>query len=351
MSPKLKKWLIIGGSIFGGLVVVVIIAAVAISLLFRSGGGYAYEAYDMDDGTGYRGAYGEGEYAEEDWAYPEAPSAAPGASYDEAQSLDSSNIIYTPEDIDVSQEQQTDRLIIRNGSISLQSNDTRAAKTEIEQLVESLAGEGAFIVSSNEYGGAENLPYVSMSIRVPATQFDAVMEQITSMAVEGTNPSIVTTADDVTEEYVDLEARIETLETARDRLLALMENAATTEDLLMAERQLTEREAEIESLMGRLRYLTEAARLSRIDIDLQPYILSQPVDTRWRPAETVREAFEALIDGLRDFGDFLIFFAIAVLPWLVVFGAVIYGIIRFVIWRVRVGQRKRAAAAPVIEED
>jgi hypothetical protein len=130
-----------------------------------------------------------------------------------------------------------------------------------------------------------------------------------------------------------------------------MQGAATTEDLLMAEQQLTQREAEIAALKGRMRYLSEAARLSRIHIDLMPYILSQPVDTRWRPAETVREAFDTLLNGTRNFADFLIVFVIAVLPWLLVFGLVVYGIIRFIGWQINVRKRRRARQEAAFTED
>ena len=75
---------------------------------------------------------------------------------------------------------------------------------------------------------------------------------------------------------------------AFERLLEIMENAQTTEELLQAEYQLTQREAEIESIKGRMQYLSESARLSSISISLQPYILSQPVDSTWRPAESSR---------------------------------------------------------------
>ena len=49
------------------------------------------------------------------------------------------------------------------------------------------------------------------------------------------------------------------------------------------------------------------------------------------------------MDSLQSFGDFLIFFVIAVLPWAVVLGLAVYGIVRFVLWRVRVGHKKHAA--------
>jgi hypothetical protein len=333
MSQKTKRILIVGGSVLGVVVICLVVGALALSRYNRLGLSPSLVSRGITGG-------GVGEYAgEADYAEYEMPAAEPQAVEEMAVA---SNGDYGVPDVTLEQV-QIDRLIIRNGSISMVVDDTRLAKASIEQMVAGMAGEGAFIVSSSEYGGSETEPYINMSIRIPAERFDEVMDQLEAMAVEGTNPSLNEYSEDVTEEYVDLQARIESMEAARDRLLELMQGAETTEDLLMAEQQLTQREAEIEALKGRLRYLTEAARLSRIDIDLQPYILSQPVDTRWRPAETVREAFNALVDGLRNFGDFLIFFAIAVLPWLVLFGLIIWGIVRFIMWRVQAGKRKHAA--------
>ncbi|MFN2290453.1 MAG: DUF4349 domain-containing protein, partial [Anaerolineae bacterium] len=153
------------------------------------------------------------------------------------------------------------------------------------------------------------------------------------------------TADDVTEEYVDLEARLESLEAARQRLLDIMAEARSTKDLLEAEQQLTQREAEIESIKGRMQYLEESARLSSISIDLQPDILSQPVSDQWRPASTARRAVETLLDGLRGFGDFAIFFSIAVLPWLVAVGLLVLATVALIRWRTR----RRQARPSVVD--
>jgi hypothetical protein len=227
-----------------------------------------------------------------------------------------------------------ERLIIRSGSISMIVEDTRATLATIEGMVAGMGSEGAFVVSADEYGGAEgSQPSITISIRIPATRFDDTMDRLAELAVSVSSRS--ESAQDVTEEYVDLEARLETLEAARQRLLDIMAEARTTEDLLEAEQQLTQREAEIESIKGRMQYLEQSARLSSIWIELQPYILSQPVANQWRPIETARRAVEALVDVARGFGDFLIFFAIAVLPWLLAIGVVIFLIVRFIRGRTR----------------
>ena len=224
------------------------------------------------------------------------------------------------------------RLIVRNGTIEVNVENTLVVKQAIEDRVAEMSSEGAFVIFSNESGRRNNLPAVNIAIRVPATRFDDMMDWLADQAAEGTVAARSETADDVTAEYIDLAARAQSLQAARDRLLELMQNAETTEELLLAEQQLTQREAEIESLQGRLQYLSQAAQLSRIDITLTPYILSQPPDVRWRPAETTRRAYDSLLNSGRDFLDFLIIFAIAILPWLIAAGLFLTLIYRF-IWR------------------
>lgn len=250
-------------------------------------------------------------------------------------------------------QQPIQRLIIRTGSISVTVDDTRDVLETIEEYIESMASEGAFVVSSNVYGGSTDVsPRISMSIRVPAEHFDETMQFLADLAVEGTTPTMSQSGQDVTEEYVDLAARLESLEAARDRLQEIMANAQTTEELLLAESQLTQREAEIESIKGRMQFLAQSAALSNITIDLQPYVLSQPVDTRWRPAETVREALEALLESLRDLGDFLIYTVIFCGPYLLVIIPLLYAVYRLIRnqWRKRSERRASAASNSTADE-
>ena len=112
-----------------------------------------------------------------------------------------------------------------------------------------------------------------------------------------------------------------------------MKNADTTEALLQAEAQLTYRETEIESHKARLQYLSQSAKLSRINITLEPYVLSEPITTKWNPNETFREAKIRLVESLQDFADGLIFFATNTLPWLV-FYVIVFGGIGLIVLRI-----------------
>jgi hypothetical protein len=310
--------------------------------LFIIGGLVAILVLVLVAGCGGTAQYGADEDASGSRYLPEAEEvvvqkvveAPPG----ELSAYDRSGLAYAAE-----------RLIVRTGNISMAVEDTRAAQATIEAMVESMAAEGAFVVSAEESGGTEeNQPYITMSIRIPADRFATTMDRLAELAVNVTSRN--ESAQDVTEEYVDLEARLESLETARQRLLQIVEEARVTKDLLEAEQQLTQREAEIESIKGRMQYLEQSAQLSSIWIELQPYILSQPVGDEWRPAETVRRAVDTLLDGLRGFGDFAIFFAVAILPWLLAIGLVIFLIVVLVRWRARVRRARQATGEPAAEE-
>lgn len=319
----MKKTALIVGSIAAGLV----LACVVGWFLYASVGGYQSESADR------------GSRVDEAW-FSEAMGGVEEKAVEVPPMEPSADTSYGARGLAYAAE----RLIIRTGNLSMVVEDTREAQTTIEEIVASMAGEGAFVVSSDEYGGTEgSQPHITMSIRIPATRFDETMDRLADLAVNVTSRN--ESGQDVTEEYVDLEARLETLEAARQRLLEIMQETRATKDLLEAEQQLTQREADIESIKGRMQYLEQSARLSSIWIELQPYILSQPVGDQWRPAETARRAVEALVDGLRGFGNFLIFFCIAVLPWLVALGLVVLLIVSLVRWRRRVRRARSAGSS------
>ncbi|NIW40279.1 MAG: DUF4349 domain-containing protein [candidate division Zixibacteria bacterium] len=238
-----------------------------------------------------------------------------------------------------------DRLIIRDGNITITVENTIETREEINDIVAELAGDGAYVVSASESGRGENRqPFINMTIRVPVEQFDSVMDQIAEMGVRVDER--YESAQDVTDEYVDLEGRIEAMEISIERLQELMRDADFTEDLLNAEEQLSRREAELEALQGRLNYLAQSAALSVIHINLSPYELSEPIDTSWKPAETFRRAVEDLLFSLQGFADFMIRFGILILPWLVFFGLIIWGVVVLVRRRRR---RKQAKSPETVE--
>ena len=344
MSPNVRKWLLIGGGSIAGLLMVLclvfflLVRPMGSPLPSAAGGGYAplspeeaqRQAIEQPS-AGEIDAFGGG-VANDVAAAPQfaaqATQGAGGGGGDQAQ---------------------IQHLIVKNGTVTVNVTNTYEARNQIIGQVNQMAGDGAFVVSSQESGGGGDVsPYISMVIRVPVDRFDETMEFVSKMAAEGTTAQRSETADDVTNQYVDVKARVEALELAKTRLEQIMAESQNTNDLLIAEQQLAQREQEINALKGQMQYLEQTAALSSITVSLQPYILSQPVDTSWQPGETLRRAFDDLIDGLRGFADFLIYFAVAILPFLIIAGLIIYGVVRLVTSRVR---RNRAMPDAMSEQD
>ena len=224
--------------------------------------------------------------------------------------------------------QPAERLIVRNGSLIVVANDTRVARQSVLEMVAGYAAEGAFVVSSNEtYPYSGQMPVISMVLRVPVAHYDESMTRLADLGIRVENRSEI--AQDVTQDYVDISARLQALETSRARLLEIIKEATNTEDLLRAEQELSRREAELESAKALQQNLARTAALSSITVELRPVVTSQPVtDNTWDPAATLHNAVSALLITLRGFADGTIFFVITTLPWVVVILLLIYGAVR-----------------------
>ncbi|MEZ4518485.1 MAG: DUF4349 domain-containing protein [Chloroflexota bacterium] len=93
-------------------------------------------------------------------------------------------------------------------------------------------------------------------------------------------------------------------------------------------------EGEIESIKGRMQYLSQSAAFSTITASLTPDILAQPVQVAgWQPGGVAKQALEALISGLQTLANILIWLAIYVLPIALIIGIPLYLIVRYILRR------------------
>jgi hypothetical protein len=245
---------------------------------------------------------------------------------------------------------QEARVIIYTGSIALVVKDTRESIQAITTLVDT---EGGYVASSNVYEASDALQG-TVTVRVPAERYQAVLEQLRNLAlrVERENSS----SQDVTEEFTDLQARktnLEFTEAALQELLEERQRTGSTSDILEVYRELTNIRGQIEQIEGRLRYLANQSALSTLTIELIPDILYQPITVAgWQPQGVAREAFQALIVALQGLANLLIWVLILVLPLLLVFilplMAIIWAGRR---WWQRSKARKAAAPPPAETSD
>ena len=159
--------------------------------------------------------------------------------------------------------QLTERMIVRTGRMWLVIDDVPVALDRIAGLAEDFDG---YVVSSQRWGEDERVAG-AIAIRVPAEYFDDVMRALRGLAVEVTAED--TSSKDITEEYVDLSAKLHNLEATEEQLLRLMEKAETVEEMLDVQRELSRTRGEIEQTKGRMQYLERTSDTSLIEVHLE----------------------------------------------------------------------------------
>ena len=157
----------------------------------------------------------------------------------------------------------TDAKVIRNGSLTLVVTSPAGALEDVQRIIAGIPG--AFIATA-DVRQAGDLQPTSLTLRVPAANFDQALAALRALAQEVLAEQV--TARDVTEEYTDLDARLRNLRAAETQLLALLEQAANVEDLLKVENRLAEVRGEIEQLQGRLNVLENRIALATIHVSL-----------------------------------------------------------------------------------
>ena len=165
--------------------------------------------------------------------------------------------------------QAANRKVLRNAEMTLEVPSTVDTQHQVSLIAES---RGGFVVNS-ESKQRENVEPtkrivdIKMVIRVPSDQFGGAIDQIRKLAVN--LPAESLKSDDVTEEFIDLEAHVKTQKALELQFLEIMKQARKVEEALEVQRQLADVRAEIERLDGRKRFLENRADLSTITVNLQ----------------------------------------------------------------------------------
>ncbi len=155
-----------------------------------------------------------------------------------------------------------DRKVIKTAYIEMEVGNGKFE--EIMFKLSALAEQnGGFVSGSQSYSDSEgNLTSGYVTIRVPSGKYSSALEKVKEM---GTIESISSSGQDITQEYVDLESRLENYEAQREILLDLMEQSKRVSDSLEVQRELSNVQSEIEMIKGRMNYLDDMVSFSTID--------------------------------------------------------------------------------------
>lgn len=230
------------------------------------------------------------------------------------------------------------RVVIMNGRFSLYVKDTPASIVEIRKVAEEMGGYVVTASTNETSSGVRG----HISVRVPAQSFMTALDRIKALAARVQSENIQ--ADDVTEEYVDLSARLRNLEATEKELLELLttvrERTGKAEEIMAVYRELTNVRGQIEQIKGRMQYYERRSAMATIDVELAPYVSGSTTAGRWDPGRTLSESFRSLIESLQWLANAGIRIVVVVLPLLAIIALPI--IIVVLIIRAVVRGRRRA---------
>jgi hypothetical protein len=190
--------------------------------------------------------------------------------------------------------QAQNRQLIYTANVELRVDSYERTRSE---LTAAARERGGFVSNANERRHAANggnYTTGTVTYRVPADEFDAFLATVND---SGTVVSAQQNVEDVTDQVVDLEARLRTLRAERDRLRELYQEANSTEEVLAVEERLSEVQTEIERAEARLASLERRVALSTVTVEIREPRPGAPPEGAWYDTPLV-EAFLASVNGV-----------------------------------------------------
>ncbi len=182
------------------------------------------------------------------------------------------------------------REIVYTGSMTLRVDDAEATSAEAARI----AGEAGGFVSAQD-AELQGVQEITTTVRVPADRFTEVADEISEL---GTVVARQVDSDDVTDQVVDLEGRLENARASADRLRELLAEANDVNHVVAIEDRLAQREADIELIAGELEVLEDQVALATLEVTLTERASPTVNDDLPGPVEALRAGAVALVNVL-----------------------------------------------------
>jgi hypothetical protein len=207
--------------------------------------------------------------------------------------------------------------IIKTAYVTLEVKDVTGS---VESLKSMATAKGGYLSSTNVQKSYNDRLTGTVVLRIPQAEFESTLSGIKAI---GTVKSTSTQGEDVTEEYVDLQAQKTSYQNQLSQYNAIMKQSTKVEDIIKVQEQIDRVQTELNRLEGRLKYLNSRVDLSTITVNLQE---PEPVggESGHNFVSTINEG----IAGFFGMIDAIIILFFTLLP-LIILGAVGYGVHRW----------------------
>lgn len=202
-----------------------------------------------------------------------------------------------------------DRMVIKNGSLSISVDDPESSLGDVDRLVKSEQG----VIASQTVRSQGDQTFVNLVIQVPPDSFEDTLAKLRELRAHGTH--VLTdsvSSQDVTEQYVDLDAQYRNLQATRDAYQKLLDKATAVSDIITLTREVAALQTQMDQIKGRQNLLARQSAISTINLSLSP--VGAPPLTGPRPLpkpiQAAQDAWQALLVGLQGVAVVLIWMAI-----------------------------------------
>ncbi|MEG3581435.1 MAG: DUF4349 domain-containing protein [Chloroflexota bacterium] len=217
-----------------------------------------------------------------------------------------------------------DKKIQKNANINIEVKDLEESILKTNQMISTFKGE---IISTNSGGIDFGQPYANIRFRVPSGSLEEVVIELKKFSSKVISENVYT--NDVTEEFIDVEAKLNIMKSTEKRFSDLLADAKSVEEVIQVEKELMRIRGDIDSLEGRLNYLSQTTDTSEINLNMNEEV---PITgEKWRFNDSLSSALQNLSSFAKGFADLLINLVVFV-PVIIV-GILIIIIIRILIKR------------------
>lgn len=224
----------------------------------------------------------------------------------------------------------------RSARIAVQVPNGRFDRA-LDDVIAIVEGAGGYISGQEAEAADLGQPLRSgqVTFQVPAARFESVVSDIRR---KGTVQSVSISGNDVSQQYVDLQARLRNAEAQRDAILALMQQARTVSDTIQIQNQLGQVTSQIEQLKGQIDYLDHSTTYATVAVTIREVAAAAPRD-EWGVQTAASQALHNFLNVLA----FVIIAVATLAPLLVAAGALAWA--GRSAWR-RFGRRPPQAPSP-----
>lgn len=287
------------------------------------------------------------------------PAVAPSFDMDESIARDTASGM-SPDELakesygtgtDAASVPAADRLVVLTAGLRIDVDDVESAADTIRSSAQDIGG----IVTNVQISSEDEIPVYRydavgsladgaalsgyITVRVPSESYDAFLLAVRDVG------SVVRQSEseqDVTQEHIDLSARLLNLQAQEQRLREFNDQAKNVEELLQIEQELTRVRAEIDSLSGQVAYLERQAAMSVVTIELVgPRPVVRPQGENWGFTDALTQSVRAFVGTI----NVMIVLAGALLPV-----AIVVLVLAFVIRAIVRSRRKTPSSAEEIAE-